>query len=245
MNEQRSPKSSELYHHYLSHHFGLGASSASRRRRIDSLACNYGNHLPDHRGAQILEIGPGLGELLEYLCHNRGYTAVSAIDLSAEVAERCNLVVPGSTEVVRDSVAFLESNAGRFELIFAFHLLEHIPKPEIVRFLQAIRAALAPGGRVFIEVPNMANPLVGLNIRYADFTHEVGFTESSLSFALRSAGFSEVSVFGIRIARNSVSKIIQSAAQATVNLLLRLMIRVYLPTQRQLLHIAICGVARK
>jgi len=91
----------------------------------------------------------------------------------------------------------------------------------------------------------MANPIVGLNVRYADFTHEVGFTESSLSFVLRSAGFSDVSIFGIRTARNSFLKLMQYYAQSAVNLLLQLMIKVYLPTKHQILNVSICGVARK
>jgi len=245
MNEQQLSTSSDAYDNYLSNHFGRGVSAVSRRRRIDSLAANYSSYLPSRKDAKMLEIGPGLGELLEYLFLKCKYTEISAIDLSLEVMEHCNRIVPGRTQVVADSTAYLMANTERFECIFAFHLLEHIPKAQIVSFLKAIRAALASGGVAFIEVPNMVNPLVGLNIRYADFTHEVGFTESSLGFALRSAGFSDVSIFGIRTARNSFLKLVQYSVQSVVNLLLKLMIKIYLPTKRQILNVSICGVARK
>lgn len=245
MDEQRPSTSSGVYNNYLSHHFSLGASSASRRRRIDSLAANYGPYLPSRKDAKMLEIGPGLGELLEYLFRECGYSEISAIDLSPEVAEYCNCVAPGSTQVVADSTAYLMANTTRFDCIFAFHLLEHLPKAQIILFLKAIKAALVPGGIAFIEVPNMANPIVGSNIRYADFTHEVGFTESSLGFVLRSAGFSDISIFGIRVVRNSVLKSVQYCAQSVINLLLQLIIKVYYPTKRQILNTSLCGVAKK
>jgi len=117
--------------------------SGIRRRRIDSLAANYSSYLPVRKDAKMLEIGPGLGELLEYLSHKCKYTEISAIDLSPEVAAYCNHIVPGRTQVVADSTAYLMANTARFECIFAFHLLEHIPKTQIVSFLKAIRAALA------------------------------------------------------------------------------------------------------
>ena len=38
----------------------------------------------------------------------------------------------------------------------------------------------------------MGDPLNGLYFRYSDFTHEVGFTEESLNYVLRQAGFEEI-----------------------------------------------------
>ena len=53
---------------------------------------------------------------------------------------------------------------------------------------------MKPGGHIYIEVPNMANPFTGSYYRYADLTHRAGFTEESLTLALELAGFSNVKI---------------------------------------------------
>jgi len=75
-----------------------------------------------------------------------------------------------------------------------FHVIEHVAKRQAVPFLNAVRKALAPGGVLLLETPNMANPFLGLTFRYADFTHEVGYTETSIHYVLQAAGFHDITV---------------------------------------------------
>jgi hypothetical protein len=51
--------------------------------------------------------------------------------------------------------------------------------------------ALQPGGKLIITTGNMAC-FTGLFSRYMDFTHETGFTETSLKQVLMLAGFTDI-----------------------------------------------------
>jgi 2-polyprenyl-3-methyl-5-hydroxy-6-metoxy-1,4-benzoquinol methylase len=211
---------------YLSTHFaGLGDAHRNTDR-LESLRTNYAEFLPVDKSAAVLEIGPGMGELLHYLTAESGLCNVEAIDLSAEVAAYCSQRYC-HTQCVADPVTFLQAHVGRYQLIMLLHVLEHVEKSRAVALLGAARAALAPGGRLVIEVPNMGNPLVGLTSRYGDFTHEIGFTGSSLAQLLRLAGFETISVRPFRVPVSSLPRIAQFLLRACLEWSLRLLTRLY------------------
>lgn len=64
----------------------------------------------------------------------------------------------------------------------------------------------------------MANPITGIRSRYVDFTHEIGFTEESLSQVLRLVGFQDVKVYpqDIYVLKNPI---INFVAKATAMIL--------------------------
>lgn len=233
-----------LFEGYLTRHLSHVADHRkSRQRKKAMLLRNYSTLFPARRDAQILEIGPGFGELLEILSIDRKYSHVHAIDLSQEVADFCNQVVPQSTSVVKDSYAYLVENPGRFDRIFLLHVLEHIPKGEVILLLSAIRKALAPGGMLVLEVPNMGNPLTGLNIRYADFTHEAGFTELSMAYVLNQAGFTSARTFATNLPIDRPSRLAQRLLQYPIRALLYLAYRAYALPCPQVLSAELCAVA--
>ena len=198
------------FDNYLSTHFDRVGSGKGREHRSDALRANY---LQLFRTldptASVLEIGPGSGELLSILRNEVKLSNVSAIDLSAEVVELCNSHAGGGVVLVEDTRRFLEQHESSFDVIILLHVLEHVPKPETLGLLAAIRTALRQNGRVVIEVPNMGNPFVGLTGRYADFTHEVGFTEGSLAQVLRMASFGSPELRPFLIPRTSPGRWIQ------------------------------------
>ncbi|HEX6288544.1 MAG TPA: class I SAM-dependent methyltransferase [Herpetosiphonaceae bacterium] len=217
-----------LFDGYLTKHLShVTDPHQFRKRKKEYLLLNYSHLIPQNRAARILEIGPGYGELLELLAVDRGYTCVQGIDLSQEVADFCNAFLPNGTLVVEDTVAFLDAHAGQFDCIFMFHVLEHIPKPEIPIMLQALHRALSPGGVLVLEVPNMANPFIGLNFRYADFTHEVGFTELSMTYVLKSAHFQDIAIFEPKLLNDRYGRLLQSVARKAVDLMLTFIYRAY------------------
>ena len=67
----------------------------------------------------------------------------------------------------------------------------------IINLAFSMFTALVPGGSVVIEVPNMANFITAPYARWADYTHRHGYTQESLSAALRAAGFDVVECFGV------------------------------------------------
>jgi 2-polyprenyl-3-methyl-5-hydroxy-6-metoxy-1,4-benzoquinol methylase len=211
---------------YLSTHFAQLGNEHRNTHRLESIRANYAGLVPADKSAAILEIGPGMGELLQFLIIESGLREVEAIDLSAEVAEYCSQRYCPTVHV-DDPISFLESRASRYEIIVLLHVLEHVEKSHAIAFLSAIRTALKPGGRIIVEVPNMANPVFGLTCRYADFTHETGFTGTSLAQVLRLAGFDEINVRPFRIPVNSLPRITQFVLRGCLEYSLRLLSRLY------------------
>ena len=48
----------------------------------------------------------------------------------------------------------LQEHVEEFDLILMLHVLEHVTKDETIAFLQAVRGALKPHGKLVVEVPN-------------------------------------------------------------------------------------------
>jgi 2-polyprenyl-3-methyl-5-hydroxy-6-metoxy-1,4-benzoquinol methylase len=236
---------STYYQQYLSNHFTHLTNPAAQRRNAATVIGRHHFHLPSNRDAKILEIGPGMGCVMDLLHSRYGYSKISGVDLSPEVVNTCNRILPGSTELAVNTTSFLEQHGNEYDLILMFHVLEHVPQSEILPFLKAIREALREGGRLVIEVPNVANPLTGLYHRYHDFTHTVGFMDQSLSFVLRNAGFSEVSVYECKTPAKSPARFVQRGAQDVVEALMKLALRVYMPSQPIILTSLLGACAQK
>lgn len=234
-----------LYERYLSRHFAhVSDQSRYRERKVAYYTHNYLRHLPASRETCFLDIGPGYGEFIELL-QRQGYRSIHAVDISPEVAEFCNGVVPASTLAVADTTAYLLSRPGAFDVISMFHILEHVPKAESLALLTAVHAALRPGGRLIIEVPNMANPVIGMNVRYADFTHEVGFTELSLRYVLEMSGFSQVQPFETALSPDRWERAPQRLVKLLFESGVRLIYRAYGQAAPRVLGRSVSAVAQR
>jgi len=146
--------------------------------------------LPVQKDASILDIGCGYGEFL-YFLQREGYSNTQGIDLNPQQVDVGSAL--GISNIQRrDSQKFLAETAQCFDFISAIDVLEHIPKEQVLEFLELVRAALSPGGTFLCQVPNLAafyTPLF-----YMDFTHETPFAAASLKQALQIAGFASVNV---------------------------------------------------
>ena len=236
---------SDEYGQYLSNHYSHVSTPASLERKKTWVLSNHGSKLPPSPDAVILDVGPGFGNIIQLLHDKCGYKNVNGIDISPEVVSVCNTILPGSTKLVADTVQFLNDHKEEFALILLLHVIEHVPKTEVLPFLRAIHTALKTGGRVILEVPNSAHPVTGINMRYADFTHHVGFTDRSLEFVMLSAGFSDVCLYGCKVPRESVARGIQRAGQDMVEMLLGLIVRLYMPTKPSILTSILAACATK
>jgi 2-polyprenyl-3-methyl-5-hydroxy-6-metoxy-1,4-benzoquinol methylase len=234
----------ERFDRYLTTHFAeLGDVEIRSSHRLESIRANYADLVPDDPLQSILEIGPGLGELLHYLTRERCLTGVEAIDLSPEVAALCTARFCPTTHTP-NPIEYLTARPARYDSIFLLHVLEHVEKVAAIEFVRALRGALKPGGRVVIEVPNMGNALVGLTYRYADFTHEMGFTEKSLAQLLRLGGFEDIEIRRFRIPLSSPARIAQYLLRAALEGSMRLLSRLY-TNDVELNSANIVGIARR
>jgi 2-polyprenyl-3-methyl-5-hydroxy-6-metoxy-1,4-benzoquinol methylase len=229
--EQEHYRMSAEFDTYLTNYYEHTASPRALKWNATSARYHHGSHFPVDRSAAILEIGPGFGNLMSLLQKQAGYQNVRGVDVSPEVVNYCNHSHPGSTDLAADTTKYLHDHVEAFDLVLMLHVLEHVPKDTTLAFLQAIRSALRPGGKLIVEVPNAAHPIVGARTLYSDFTHTVGYSEQSFSYVLRSTGFSQVEVYGCKIVPKTLLRLIQRAGQEGVELLLRILSLPYGPTQ--------------
>jgi SAM-dependent methyltransferase len=75
--------------------------------------------------------------------------------------------------------------------IFAAQLVEHLPPPVLLRFLELAARKLRPGGPLVAETINPLSPLALRNY-FADLTHAQPLVPETLALLARHAGFREV-----------------------------------------------------
>lgn len=151
--------------------------------------------LPRDDDCVVADLGCGHGEWLGWLAAQGFHNLVGVDGSEADLASARQHGPQCAQWVQADVTTFLQQNPRGFDLLHAKDVVEHMTKDEFIAFLQAARAALRPGGRLWIFTFNAQSPLSAAT-RYGDFTHESGFTPSSLAQCLRACGFVEVAVAG-------------------------------------------------
>lgn len=101
------------------------------------------------KGAAVLDIGTGSGELL-YVGRRNGFE-MQGIEVDQAYAQfgRRSYGVKIINESLRSAVLPKQ----HFDVVTIFHVLEHLPDPQTA--LAKVSATLKPGGYVLIEVPNV------------------------------------------------------------------------------------------
>ena len=143
------------------------------------------------RGGRLLDVGSGTGEVLRAAA-GRGWRAqgVEPERTAAEMAQARGL------EVIVSDLAESGLPERSFDVVSAFHVLEHLPDSRA--FLRLLARWVRPGGWVCIEVPNFASvqrrrlheQWTGLRPR----EHLVHFTPATLRATFRAAGIEPVKV---------------------------------------------------
>lgn len=146
---------------------------------------------PKFNEAKVLDIGCGMGRFLLAL-RELGFSNLTGIDIDlnqAAIACKDNLNVQNI-----DAISFLSSrNNGPYDTIYLCDVLEHLNKDEQLQLLRLIKYNLSEEGFLYIQVPNACSPVWGY-FRHIDWTHTTSFTDFSLEFILKNAGFTEINV---------------------------------------------------
>ena len=139
---------SEDYDPYETSH----GSTARDDEQAVALAKGSGElrHLPIPNGKRLLDVGCGAGWFLR-IAKVLG-AEVKGIEPSAVGAERARLCGLDVYQGTLEDYLRSEPKTDRFDVITANHVIEHAPDP--VATLQAMRILLAPGGIVWVAVPN-------------------------------------------------------------------------------------------
>ena len=128
------------------------------------------------RSTRVLDIGCGSGQFL-YFLREQGFTNLVGIDVDRNQVEigqalgldcRCVSVLD-----------YLRDEPGEVGLVAMLDILEHFTREELFPMLDAVWGRLAAGGRLLANVPNAESPC-GLQSTYADITHEISFTPTSI-----------------------------------------------------------------
>ena len=172
-------------------------SPSGRRRaaRRSEIFAREGGLRP---GQRALEVGCGTGVFLEAAATTGA--DIVALDLSADLLAQARARV-GAAGKVRLSLGNAEQMPFRessFDAVYGSSILHHL---NIDAALAEVRRVLRPGGRIAFAEPNILNPQVaimfhlGLTKKYFGVSpDEMAFSRFRAARALRSAGFTEVSV---------------------------------------------------
>lgn len=202
------PTEAELgtyYEKYYRFDYQLAASGpkqkhiAKRRREATARAGQLDGLLPS--GGRTLDFGCGSGEFVALMLE-KGFDAhgfepgeTYATHAIARLGERIWLG------------RWQDAGYGPdFDLVTCFHVLEHLSTP--IPALRRMAEWLRPGGRLYLEVPDMATGLSHKGFGGLHFAHVVGFNHHNLSLAAALVGFRRAKVIsptGIIFERGEVA----------------------------------------
>ncbi len=155
---------------------------AERRQDVAYIAAAV-NALPAGR---VLDVGCGLGELLEQIASHHELYGLDTSERSIEICRQHT-----SAKLFCGVLEDLTDRPSDCRSIIAHHVIEHVDDP--IAFVETIFTMLAPGGTFVCGTPDFASAAArrfGDRFRLLhDPTHVSLFTEDSLIRLLRDSGF--------------------------------------------------------
>jgi SAM-dependent methyltransferase len=134
----------------------------------------------------IVDLGVGRGEWLE-LAREAGLAA-RGVDSNPNIVADAR--ARGFEVIEADALDFLEATApGSLGAVTAFHLIEHLTPQQRLRLLRGAHRALASGGVLLLEWPNIGHPRVAQVTFWLDPTHQSPLPGELAAFMAEYAGF--------------------------------------------------------
>jgi SAM-dependent methyltransferase len=160
------------------------------------------------------------------LLHARlvGVAAVTGFDVDTVALERLRREMPDERFVLADvTVGVPEHERGRYDLVLAGEVLEHVPDADA--FLRGCAALLGPRGRLCLTVPNACCPKIGLRALVGRESvhpdHRVYYGPRTLERTLEGAGYD------LEVVASCFAPIAGRAGRLVFNPLLRASHRVF------------------
>jgi SAM-dependent methyltransferase len=175
----------EIYSDYQAYHQSggveqpvLDAATGELRRRSEVLLARLATLPGVPSSGKVVDVGCGTGATLNSFSKRGGWRLYG---LEIDTKNLASLRgIDGFEELYTCAPTDLP---GEFDLVTMVHSLEHFPDP--LATLRDLLGKIAPGGRLFVEVPNAeANPF-----DYVIADHMMHFSPSSLSILADYAGF--------------------------------------------------------
>jgi SAM-dependent methyltransferase len=183
-----TPISGEVYQAFEAEFRGDAAVVSQRSEAYLPIIMSVSAGIP---AFPVLDIGCGRGEWLQLLS-DRGLAALGVDSNPTFAADIRNL---GLKVVEGDAIEYLTAAPGNsVGAVTAFHIVEHLEINALLGLVREAYRVVRPGGVVIFETPNPENVVVGSCSFYQDPTHRRPIPPPTLSFYLRRAGFSDVTV---------------------------------------------------
>lgn len=156
------------------------------------------------KNLNILDYGCGFGQNLNAL-KKEAFENIYGVDIEENAIEHCNVNGLNVKKLNLDDL--INPFEFRFDIIILSHIIEHIPKQEIINTLVFIKKEfLNDNGKLLIAVPNAQSNTESYWM-YEDWTHTTLFTSGSLYYVLKAAGFQNVEFLDIDCTLGNQSKI--------------------------------------
>ena len=149
--------------------------------------CQWMERFAPLQGRRLLDVGAGSGKLVRFL-RSRG-VAAHGIEPSTALFDHFLAGDTAFTCALLDQ--FNATSARPFEIVTAFDVIEHVADP--VAFLREVRAALEPGGVLFLSTPDVESAGARLFGRWWHFyypSHLSYFAPRTLAHAAARNGLS-------------------------------------------------------
>ncbi|TDU28345.1 methyltransferase family protein [Panacagrimonas perspica] len=184
----------DRYYRDGSKYEGTGKSAELPRatlRRFEQEVSDIERYLPT-RSLRVLEVGCATGAMLGML-RDRGYSNVVGLDPSPGCAAAAweNYRVKVRVGDLSDARLIPDGETG-YDMIILIAVLEHVR--DIAAVLRTLRAALSPGGLLYIEIPNAGGWVRNVDAPFQEFSveHINYLSANSLAALARCNGFEVV-----------------------------------------------------
>ena len=146
---------------------------------------HYKSILPTNKDCKILDIGVGEGWFAA-VCSHLGYKHIEMADYncSARFSDVSNSLEEITTildvETSIQDLLMKNELVNQYDFIHMSHVIEHIPKHDLIDTMDALNSALREDGVLFLRCPNILGPLP-MNSLYVTMGHEYGFIPNNLN----------------------------------------------------------------
>lgn len=169
----------------------LTISDPRKHKNVNDNLDIYKDILPEDKHQPILEIGFGEGWFIG-ICLELGYTNITVADFDAQ-SKIDNLdeglekyiKILNINETIIDTLNLHET---KYNFIHFSHVVEHIPKYDLINLMIALKNILLVDSSLLIRTPNMLSP-VAPHLFYSTLGHENGFSPNTIRDLINVSGY--------------------------------------------------------